>query len=127
MYSGRVVLCCVVLCLCALAHALSHEHPKKYSKILYLFKNSANATPKNTLKKNIKFCDIDHKNNSKIVDKGLKTYYNGYMFKGQGLPVVKEFRMNKLVKFLVALTDPEIIGAIGVVVGLVVACIFGGH
>ena len=35
--------------------------------------------------------------------------------------------MNKLVKFLVALTDPEIIGAIGVVVGLIVACIFGGH
>lgn len=35
--------------------------------------------------------------------------------------------MNKLVKFLVALTDPEIIGAIGVVVGLVVACMFGGH
>ena len=35
--------------------------------------------------------------------------------------------MNKLVKFLVALTDPEIMGAIGVVVGLVVACMFGGH
>lgn len=35
--------------------------------------------------------------------------------------------MNKLVKFLVALTDPEIIGAIGVVVGLVVACVFGGR
>ena len=35
--------------------------------------------------------------------------------------------MNKLVKFVVALTDPEIIGAIGVVVCLVVACIFGGH
>ena len=42
-------------------------------------------------------------------------------------PVVKEFRMNKLVKFLVALTDPELIGAIGVVVGLIVACMFGGH
>lgn len=37
------------------------------------------------------------------------------------------FGMNNLVKFLVALTDPEIVGAIGVVVGLVVACIFGGH
>ena len=35
--------------------------------------------------------------------------------------------MNKLVKFLVALTDPEIFAAIGVVVGLIVACIFGGH
>ena len=35
--------------------------------------------------------------------------------------------MNKLVKFLVALTDPEIIGAIGVVVCLVVSCIFGSH
>lgn len=43
------------------------------------------------------------------------------------MPIVKEFRMNKLVKFLVALTDPEIMGAIGVVVGLVVACMFGGH
>ena len=35
--------------------------------------------------------------------------------------------MNKLVKFLVALTDPEIMGAIGVVVGLIVACMVGGH
>ena len=35
--------------------------------------------------------------------------------------------MNKLVKFLVALSDPEIMGAVGVVVGLVVACMFGGH
>ena len=35
--------------------------------------------------------------------------------------------MNKLVKFLVALTDPEIMGAIGVVTGLVVACMFGGR
>ena len=48
--------------------------------------------------------------------------------RGQGLPVVyKDFDMNKLVKFLVALTDPEIFSAIGVVVGLVVACMFGGH
>ena len=35
--------------------------------------------------------------------------------------------MNKLVKFLVALTDPEIFAAVGVVVGLVVACMFGGR
>ena len=41
--------------------------------------------------------------------------------------VNEDLDMNKLVKFLVALTDPEIMGAIGVVVGLVVACMFGGH
>ena len=35
--------------------------------------------------------------------------------------------MNKLVKFLVTLTDPELIGAVGVVVCLIVACMFGGH
>lgn len=35
--------------------------------------------------------------------------------------------MNKLVKFLVTLADPEIVGAIGVVVCLIVACIFGGR
>lgn len=50
------------------------------------------------------------------------------MFKGQGCPLyIRILDMNKLVKFLVALTDPEIVGAIGVVVGLVVACIFGSH
>ena len=65
---------------------------KKTLKYFTYSKNSASATPKNTLKKNIKLCDIDHKNNSKIVDKTFKTQYNGYMFKGQGLPVVKEFR-----------------------------------
>ena len=41
--------------------------------------------------------------------------------------VNEDLDMNKLVKFLVALTDPEIFSAIGVVVGLIVACIFGGH
>ena len=41
--------------------------------------------------------------------------------------VNEDLDMNKLVKFLVALSDPEIMGAVGVVVGLVVACIFGGH
>lgn len=40
---------------------------------------------------------------------------------------IRIWYMNKLVKFLVALTDPEIVGAIGVVVGLIVACMFGGH
>lgn len=35
--------------------------------------------------------------------------------------------MKKLVKFLVALTDPEIFAAVGLVVGLVVCCVFGGH
>ena len=46
----------------------------------------------------------------------------------KGYPIVYEdLNMNKLVKFLVALTDPEIMGAIGVVVGLVVACMFSGH
>lgn len=35
--------------------------------------------------------------------------------------------MNKLVKFLVALTDPEIFAAVGLVVCLIVACIFGGR
>ena len=39
----------------------------------------------------------------------------------------EDLDMNKLVKFLVALSDPEIMGAIGVVVGLVVACMFGSH
>lgn len=41
--------------------------------------------------------------------------------------VYEDLEMNKLVKFLVALTDPEIMGAVGVVVGLVVACVFGGR
>lgn len=69
-----VVLCCVVLCLCALVHALSYEHAKKNTLKYFTYsKNSASTTPKNLLKKNIKFCDIDHKNNSKIVDKCLKT------------------------------------------------------
>ena len=35
--------------------------------------------------------------------------------------------MNNLVKFLVALTVPEIFAAVGLVVCLIVACIFGGH
>lgn len=35
--------------------------------------------------------------------------------------------MKKLVNFLVALTDPEIFAAVGLVVCLVVACVFGGH
>lgn len=35
--------------------------------------------------------------------------------------------MKKLVKFLVVLGDPEIFAAVGLVVGLVVACVFGGH
>lgn len=35
--------------------------------------------------------------------------------------------MKKLVKFLVTLADPEMIGAAGVIVGLVVACMFGGR
>lgn len=35
--------------------------------------------------------------------------------------------MKKLVKFLVVLSDPEIFAAVGLVVGLVVCCIFGGH
>ena len=39
----------------------------------------------------------------------------------------EDLDMNKLVKFLVALADPEMIGAIGVIVGLVVACVFGGR
>lgn len=39
----------------------------------------------------------------------------------------EDFYMNKLVKFLVALADPEMVGAVGVVVGLVVACMFGGR
>ena len=30
VYSERVVLCCVVLCLWALVQGLSHEHPKKH-------------------------------------------------------------------------------------------------
>ena len=47
--------------------------------------------------------------------------------RGKGCPLLRSLDMNKLVKFLVALTDPEIIGAIGVVVGLIVACMFGGH
>lgn len=50
------------------------------------------------------------------------------MFKRQGCPLYKRILdMKKLVKFLVALTDPEIIGAVGVVVCLVVSCIFGSH
>ena len=36
---------------------------QKCSKILYLFKNSASATPKNMPKKKIKNCDIDNKSN----------------------------------------------------------------
>lgn len=48
--------------------------------------------------------------------------------RGKVIPLcMRILDMSKLVKFLVALTDPEIIGAIGVVVGLIVACIFGGH
>lgn len=35
--------------------------------------------------------------------------------------------MKKLVNFLVALADPEIFAAVGVVIGLVVCCVFGGH
>lgn len=35
--------------------------------------------------------------------------------------------MNKLAKFLVALTDPEIFAAVGLVICLIVACIFGSH
>ena len=35
--------------------------------------------------------------------------------------------MNKLVKFLVALANPELVATVGVIVGLVVACMFGGR
>lgn len=48
--------------------------------MLDLFKNSARAKPKNTpKKKKIKICDIINKSNLKLVDKCLKSYYNGYM------------------------------------------------
>lgn len=67
------VLCCVVLCLCALSLSITRARQKNTLKYFTYSKNSASATPKNLLKKNIKFCDIDHKNNSKIVDKCLKT------------------------------------------------------
>lgn len=39
----------------------------------------------------------------------------------------EDLDMNKLVKFLVALTDPEIFAAVGLVICLIVACIFGGR
>lgn len=39
----------------------------------------------------------------------------------------EDFDMNKLVKFLVALANPELVATVGVIVGLVVACMFGGH
>lgn len=43
------------------------------------------------------------------------------------IPLTKEFKMKKLVGFLVALTEPETFAAVGLIVGLVVACVFGGH
>ena len=85
-------------------------------------------TPKYAKKKKIKICDIDNKNNLKVVDSFLKTCYNSINKWGAVIPLrMRILDMNKLVKFLVALTDPEIMGAVGVVVGLIVACMVGGH
>ena len=64
---------------------------KYYKNTLLIQKIVLVRTQKTCQKKDIKFCDISHKNNSKIVDKTLKTLYNGYMFKGQGCPLLKDF------------------------------------
>ena len=50
--------------------------PKNTLKYFTHSKNSASATPKNMPKKKIKNCDIDNKNNLKVVDSFLKTCYN---------------------------------------------------
>ena len=60
MYSGRVVLCCVVLC-CVFMFWRKGYHMSTPKKFFTYSKNSASATLKARQKKNIKFCDTCHK------------------------------------------------------------------
>ena len=62
-----------------------------------------------------------------MVDSCSKTLYNGYMLKGKGYPLLREIKMKKLGKFLDIVLDPELFAAVGLIVCLIVCCVFGGH
>lgn len=49
------------------------------------------------------------------------------MLKGKGYPLLREIKMKKLGKFLDIVLDPELFVAVGLIVCLIVCCVFGGH